>query len=372
MTITISNPNLVLPSTPFIAAGARSESWTVTTNVVSSPQLAVVSIQDTETTVTAGVELKPSETAAPVDYTINFTATSGNAPTSGAFTYDSATPMFTNFFVAWEGRSFDLAIVANFPVMPSPAPACLGGATGAAASFIVLSGGCTTRGYSASIVPSNDSAIAYFALGNSADSAAPQSFISWAVFTTSDGVGSEAKGTFDIQPAASSPQFVVDDLATFVGLTGPNVVATFEDVAIPSTYPFVSGSLEFDEALVLDESVGMDQSFWFAGGASPDNWMGIGDVPVVFPTEAMAFGFNWSLFSNPEQAYFDWQLFSSTGDLLAHGRYVIPQPFSFDDELFFGLISDEPFASVRLNGIRSGTDPQRGGIWYLDDVRIAQ
>jgi len=81
---------------------------------------------------------------APVNYTIHFNATSGTAPTSGSFTYDSVTEEFSNFLVEWEGRSFDLTSAANNPHM-FRAPACLAGKTGPAATFKALRG-CSAIG----------------------------------------------------------------------------------------------------------------------------------------------------------------------------------------------------------------------------------
>src|SRR4051794_21049304 len=54
--------------------------------------------------------------AAPVNYTITFTTSSGPAPTAGSFTYDSSAPLasrFTNFNVSWGGGIFDLTATAN-------------------------------------------------------------------------------------------------------------------------------------------------------------------------------------------------------------------------------------------------------------------
>lgn len=84
-----------------------------------------------------------SATAGPISYSISFTGT-GTLPTSGSFVYDSTTSRFTNFLVVWNGLSFSgLAGSANSPFLTTPPPACLGGLTGGAASFALLSGACT-------------------------------------------------------------------------------------------------------------------------------------------------------------------------------------------------------------------------------------
>ncbi len=74
-------------------------------------------------------------------YDINFTTSSGDAPSAGSFTYDSTTPSFSDFTVTWEGLLFTLTGSANDPGILGTVP-CLGGQTGAAASFALLSGAC--------------------------------------------------------------------------------------------------------------------------------------------------------------------------------------------------------------------------------------
>ncbi len=51
--------------------------------------------------------------AAPISYSINFTALSGVAPTAGSFTYDADVPAFSNFLVVWKEFTFDLSASAN-------------------------------------------------------------------------------------------------------------------------------------------------------------------------------------------------------------------------------------------------------------------
>ena len=81
--------------------------------------------------------------AAAITYDITFTS-NGDLPV-GSFTYDAAVPAFTNFLVQWNGLTFDLTSAANSPFDDGASgPACLGGLTGAAASFVWLSPGCQT------------------------------------------------------------------------------------------------------------------------------------------------------------------------------------------------------------------------------------
>ena len=83
--------------------------------------------------------------AAPIDYTITFTVTDGNAPlpAAGSFTYDADTPLFTNFHVIWNGQDFDLTGSAN---APGDTGGCNSPLSGAAKGFAILSGNsaCTT------------------------------------------------------------------------------------------------------------------------------------------------------------------------------------------------------------------------------------
>jgi hypothetical protein len=79
-----------------------------------------------------------------ITYDITFTSSSADVPT-GSFTYDAAVPTFTNFEVQWNGLIFNLSAAANAPLDDGPSgPPCLGGLTGAAASFAWLNPGCQT------------------------------------------------------------------------------------------------------------------------------------------------------------------------------------------------------------------------------------
>jgi hypothetical protein len=81
----------------------------------------------------------PVAQAAPIDYTITFTATTGNAPlpAAGSFTYDADTPLFTNFHVIWNNQDFDLTAAANGPFNSG---LCGGSLSGPAGGFAILSG----------------------------------------------------------------------------------------------------------------------------------------------------------------------------------------------------------------------------------------
>ena len=81
----------------------------------------------------------PLAQAAPIDYDIIFTVTDGNVPlpAAGSFTYDAATPLFTNFHVIWNNQDFDLTSAANGPFSSG---LCSGALTGPAGGFAILSG----------------------------------------------------------------------------------------------------------------------------------------------------------------------------------------------------------------------------------------
>src|SRR5579862_2814316 len=80
--------------------------------------------------------------ASPISYTMGFTLQNGIAPTAGSFIYDPATGTFSSFTVTWDGDVWNLTSSANNPTISSPGPPCIGGLTGGAASFAMLSGGC--------------------------------------------------------------------------------------------------------------------------------------------------------------------------------------------------------------------------------------
>lgn len=104
------------------------------------------------------VSAAASAGAAPIRYDISFTPDFGfPIPSSGSFYYDASIPVFTNFFVAWNGVTFDLTTSANTATLtglcdtPGPSaadafaflttPACGGGAwlvTQSGSPFAVL------------------------------------------------------------------------------------------------------------------------------------------------------------------------------------------------------------------------------------------
>lgn len=150
-------------------------------------------------------------TAAPINYNINFTLDSGNLlPSSGSFTYDAATPLFTGFIVLWNSTTYDLTAAANSPSTIS-LPSCLGGATGPAASFALLSqSGCTrsstpgpfdVHGWSA--VAGTTGGLSQFVLQH--NDTAPGIYIAFAVDTANLGTTNRSgSGQWSITPTTSA------------------------------------------------------------------------------------------------------------------------------------------------------------------------
>ena len=83
----------------------------------------------------------PSARAQTVTYDINFTNTipaDGPSPSSGSFEYNYLTGSFVRFTVVWDGLTFDLTSSANNPSITSGPPACIGAATGPAATLALM------------------------------------------------------------------------------------------------------------------------------------------------------------------------------------------------------------------------------------------
>src|SRR5580704_9919634 len=73
-------------------------------------------------------------------YDITFSG-SGTLPTAGSFTYDASTSTFSGFSITWDTFNIDMTSSANAPNTAGAGfPACIGGLTGGAATFAMLSG----------------------------------------------------------------------------------------------------------------------------------------------------------------------------------------------------------------------------------------
>jgi PEP-CTERM motif len=141
-------------------------------------------------------------TASPITYDINFTTTSGLAPTSGSFTYDAATTTFSNFIVDWDTVPLDFTLIANQD------GGCLGSPTSPANAFVFLSTGCGgTRTFDGSLSDPGGLGfdVIFFELdGNQGDiaqfgTALPPSVVP-------DAIDATVNGTFTISPVTAAPE----------------------------------------------------------------------------------------------------------------------------------------------------------------------
>ncbi|MBS1828877.1 MAG: hypothetical protein JST93_26480 [Acidobacteria bacterium] len=94
--------------------------------------------------------------AAPVLYSIQFTATIGAVPSSGSFRYDPDVPVFSDFIIVWAGNTIDMTAGANNP--GTAIGACDTPGNGAADTFdFLLNQNCGSglffNGWSASRTP---------------------------------------------------------------------------------------------------------------------------------------------------------------------------------------------------------------------------
>jgi len=162
--------------------------------------------------------------------------------------------------------------------------------------------------------------------------------------------------------------------ATYVSETGPNTIATFDDVAANTFAPFVSDGVSFvgipAPPAPLPEVINSliyPDLFWFPGVGSPPNFLltNIGPFQATFPVDARAMGFDYNCFACDGTASQDsvaWTLLSASGDVVGSG--VTTTDFTVGVK-FFGLISDTPFRTVQI----SRSDPKN---WELDNLRYSQ
>lgn len=158
-----------------------------------------------------------ADAADAVNYNINFTLVSGTPlPSAGSFTYDPDTPNFTNFVVRWYGLQFDLTSEANNPGIWGITP-CLSGATGAAATFALLSGSCPdgSNTWIGSVEPSG--IIATFSFGSLFYSFGPLPEI-YAEFP--EIYSQSAEGAWTITPASAPEPSAYVVMLTGLGLIG--------------------------------------------------------------------------------------------------------------------------------------------------------
>jgi len=103
--------------------------------------------------------------AAPVLYDISFTGGTGLPPTSGTFLYDAAVPVFSNFFVLWNGFTFDLTASANSATITGP---CDTAGPAAADAFAFLTTPACNDGWS--VVQFSSPVVNFYFVSNSGPS----------------------------------------------------------------------------------------------------------------------------------------------------------------------------------------------------------
>jgi hypothetical protein len=172
---------------------------------------------------------------------------------------------------------------------------------------------------------------------------------------------------------------VITDLSSFLAQTGPNSIATFDDVPAGTASPFTSGGATFSDAEgagVLNTLVGLGHSFWFGSAGSPPNFYGtLIDYSVSLPRDENAFGFLMACFGCdpvPNDSRFSWTLRSATGVVVGSGSAIVDlSPASEGAPRFLGVTSPVSFRSIEIT--KRQVDNPGGGLAYvIDDFRFAQ
>jgi hypothetical protein len=165
-----------------------------------------------------------------------------------------------------------------------------------------------------------------------------------------------------------SSAVVFTDLQAFVAQTGPNSVATFEDVPAGSRAPFKSGGAMFidpPDSVVSTSLVGQPRSFWFkSAGSSPNFYGTMIQFSVVFPTEVNAFGFFAGAFVEDNVSPFTWTLYKGSS-VVGSGSQGAASVFGSG---FLGVISPVSFQSVTISRSQSAGGT---GAYVIDDFRYA-
>ena len=173
---------------------------------------------------------------------------------------------------------------------------------------------------------------------------------------------------------------IYSDLSSFLAATGPNSVATFDDVPAGTTEPFTSGGATFTNSggTVLNSLVGLDHSFWFGSQGSSPNFFGtITDYNVSLPATETAFGVLMACFGcdpMPNESLISWTLFSGpsgTGSIVDSGSQLVDlSPDSEGNPTFLGVVSPVSFESLAVTKTEVASG-QPGGTYVIDDFRYA-
>ena len=172
------------------------------------------------------------------------------------------------------------------------------------------------------------------------------------------------------------------DLSAFVAHTGPNSIATFDDLAVGTSAPFTSGGASFSNvtggATALNSLVGLPHSFWFGSGGSGANFLGtLFGYTASFSANQSAFGVLMACFgcdTAANDSSISWTLFSGpsgTGSVVGTGSQVVNFLNGFGNNArFVGVTSTLPFQSVVIDKNVVGAD-FHGGTYLVDDFRFA-
>jgi hypothetical protein len=142
-----------------------------------------------------------SATASPILYTINFTTTSGLAPTAGSFFYDSATTTFSSFIVAWNGVTLNLTASANSPIVGGVCDVGTAGGTGFDSFSYLSNPTCGSGNFESGWSALSDPLISTFSFSRN-DNASIDSIGISSAFAAGTSTRVRGAGSFAIAPAA--------------------------------------------------------------------------------------------------------------------------------------------------------------------------
>jgi hypothetical protein len=172
---------------------------------------------------------------------------------------------------------------------------------------------------------------------------------------------------------------VITDLPSFLAQTGPNSVATFDDVPAGTASPFTSAGATFTDSsggVVLNTLVGLGHSFWFGSAGSLPNFYGtLLTYSITLPRDASAFGFLMACFGcDPvNDSQFSWTLRSATGDVVGSGSTIVDLSVGSEgDPRFLGVTSPVSFRSIEITKNLVDNPRNEGGTYVIDDFRFAQ
>lgn len=178
---------------------------------------------------------------------------------------------------------------------------------------------------------------------------------------------------------------ILTDRNAFIGDTGPNTIATFDDVAVGASAPFVSNGVSFPVVngpagcyqanpsspfpCVVNQLAGLSDSFWFPVVGTPPNFAFLlAGFQARFPTDVLAVGFDYNCFACGT-SILAWTVTDDSGTAITSG--TVPAGFS-SAPLFLGLICNVPFRSLSIERCDSPGGVCGDASWEADNVRYAK